>query len=107
MIFLSAALLFWVEPLLGKMVLPLLGGSSVVGHPSVYLFDLLHTGFQSETVDFSQVHGLPATGNPGLHDCRGLVVEPGLMVAVPVKSLGAFCYLYGLSWRIGEAATSA
>src|SRR5208283_2562949 len=27
MIFLSAALLFWVEPLLGKMVLPLLGGS--------------------------------------------------------------------------------
>lgn len=29
-LFLSAALLFWVEPMFGKMVLPLLGGSSAV-----------------------------------------------------------------------------
>ena len=31
-----------------------------MGHSAVYLLDLLHTGFQPETDDFSQVHG-PAT----------------------------------------------
>ena len=77
------------------------GGSSVVGHSTFYLPGLLHTGFQPETDNFSQVHGLPATGNPGLRDCRGLVVEPGVMVAVSVKSLGPFCYLYGVPWRTG------
>ena len=89
------------------LTLNLARGSSVVGHSAVYLLDLLHTGFQPETDDFSQVHGPATTGNPGLHDCRGLVVEPGVMVAVSVKSLGPFCYLYGLPWRIGEAETFA
>jgi len=82
-------------------------GSSVVGHSTVYLLDLLHTGFQPETDNSSQVHGPATTGTPGLHDCCGLVVEPGVMVAVSVKSPGPFCYLYGVPWRIGEAATSA
>ena len=82
-------------------------GSSVVGHSAVYLLDLLHTGFQPETDDFSQVHGPATTGTPGLHDCCGLVVEPGVMVAVSVKSLGPLCYLYGVPWRIGEAETFA
>ncbi len=37
-IFLSAALLFWVEPLLGKMVLPLLGGSPAVWNTCLVFF---------------------------------------------------------------------
>jgi hypothetical protein len=38
MIFFSAALLFWVEPLLGKMVLPLLGGSPAVWNTCLEFF---------------------------------------------------------------------
>jgi hypothetical protein len=37
-IFMSAALLFWVEPLLGKMVLPLLGGSPSVWNTCLVFF---------------------------------------------------------------------
>ncbi|MBY0525278.1 MAG: fused MFS/spermidine synthase [Gemmataceae bacterium] len=37
-IFLSAALLFWVEPLVGKMVLPLLGGSPAVWNTCLVFF---------------------------------------------------------------------
>jgi hypothetical protein len=37
-IFLSAALLFWVEPLFSKMVLPILGGTSAVWSVAMVVF---------------------------------------------------------------------
>ena len=40
-IFLSSALLFWLEPLFGKMVLPLLGGAPQVWNACVVFYQLL------------------------------------------------------------------
>src|SRR5271168_1064712 len=37
-VFLSASLLFWVEPLFSKMVLPVLGGSSAVWSVALVVF---------------------------------------------------------------------
>ncbi len=57
MIFFSAALLFWVEPLLGKMVLPLLGGSPAVWNTCLVFFQAalllgyLYAHLQSTVLD--------------------------------------------------------
>ena len=40
-IFLSAFLLFWVQPLFSKMVLPLLGGSPSVWNTAMMFFQLM------------------------------------------------------------------
>jgi len=40
-IFLSAFLLFWVQPLFSKMVLPLLGGSPSVWNTAMMFFQLV------------------------------------------------------------------
>jgi hypothetical protein len=84
-LFLSAILLFWVQPLVGKMVLPLLGGTPAVWNTCMLFFQgMLLAGY---AYVLALTRWLPARAQGVLH--AALLIGAALSFPVAISEAGA------------------
>jgi spermidine synthase len=97
-LFLSALLLFWVQPLVGKMVLPLLGGTPAVWNTCMLFFQCaLLAGY---AYVLASTRWLSRRAQVALHVALLLAASLSLPLAVTVAGAGAAATERPVAWLL-------